>query len=59
MALSPGRHQATIKNIAGILLIGLLIGIYFLYIYAISTTTHLNRNPYIFIHENAFEYIVC
>ena len=45
--LSPGRHQAIIWTIAGILLIGPF------------GTNFSNRNSYIFIQENAFENVVC
>ena len=47
--LSPGRHQAITCTNAGIMLTGPLW----------IKTWHFNLNLYIFIQENAFEYIVC
>ena len=49
-SLSPGRRQAIIWTNAGILLIGPL---------GINFSDANNRNHYIFIHENAFENVVC
>ena len=46
--LSPGRRQAIISNNARILLIGLLG----------TNFSEINRNSYIFIHEDAFENVV-
>ena len=46
--LLPGRRQAIIGSITGILLIGPL-----------GTNLNFNLNSYIFIHKYAFDKVVC